>query len=150
MLTSLAGQTLTDFEVIAVDDGSTDTTLAKLETWSERDSRFRILAQPHGGVIAAANAGLSVCTAPYIARMDADDRADPERLARQAAYLADHPEVAVVSSLVKAFPDRRCARRLSNLYPVAQLVGDRRRYPPGDVHRKPVSQSQYYDATGLV
>jgi len=105
-LTSLAGQTLTDFEVVAVDDGSTDTTLAKLEIWSARDSRFRVLVQPHGGVIAAANAGLSVCTAPYIARMDADDRAHPERLAGQAAYLAAHPEVAVVSSLVKAFPDQ--------------------------------------------
>jgi glycosyltransferase involved in cell wall biosynthesis len=103
-LHSLARQTLTDFEVLAVDDGSGDATRVKLETWSERDPRFRVIPQEHAGVIVAANTGLAACTAPYIARMDADDRAHPERLAQQASYLADHPEVAVVSSLVRAFP----------------------------------------------
>ena len=102
---SLARQTLTDFEVLAVDDGSGDATRVKLEIWSERDPRFRVIPQEHAGVIVAANAGLAACTAPYIARMDADDRAHPERLAQQASYLADHPDVAVVSSLVRAFPD---------------------------------------------
>ncbi len=104
-LDSLARQTFADFEVVAVDDGSTDSTLERLETWAARDARIRVLSPPHGGVIAAANAGLEVCTAPYIARMDADDRAHPERLAKQAAYLDAHPDMAVVSSLVKAFPD---------------------------------------------
>ena len=104
-LHSLARQSLTDFEVLAVDDGSGDATRVKLEIWSERDPRFRVIPQEHAGVIVAANAGLAACTAPYIARMDADDRAHPERLAQQASYLADHPEVAVVSSLVRAFPD---------------------------------------------
>jgi glycosyltransferase involved in cell wall biosynthesis len=106
-LDSLAHQTMTEFEVVAVDDGSTDSTLKWLETWAARDSRVHILSLPHRGVIAAANAGLADCTAPYIARMDADDRAHPERLAQQAAYLEAHPEVAVVSSLVKAFPDEK-------------------------------------------
>ena len=104
-LDSLIQQTLTDFEINAVDDGSTDSTLKKLKTWAARDSRIRVLSQPHGGVIAAANAGLTACTAQLIARMDADDRAHPERLAQQAAYLAAHPQVATVSSLVKAFPE---------------------------------------------
>jgi glycosyltransferase involved in cell wall biosynthesis len=104
-LDSIERQTFTDFELVAVDDGSQDTTLARLEAWAKRDSRFRVLTRPHGGVIAAANAGLADCNAPYIARMDADDRAHPERLAQQAAFLDAHPEIAVVSSLVKAFPD---------------------------------------------
>jgi glycosyltransferase involved in cell wall biosynthesis len=56
-------------------------------------------------VIAAANTGLAACTAPFIARMDADDHARPARLEKQAAYLETHPEVTAVSSLVKAFPD---------------------------------------------
>jgi glycosyltransferase involved in cell wall biosynthesis len=102
---SLLRQTLMDFEIIAINDGSADTTLAKLKAWAAVDSRIRMLSQPHGGVIAASNIGLAACTAPYIARMDADDRADPERLDQQAAYLDAHPEVAAVSSLVKAFPD---------------------------------------------
>ena len=105
-LKSLASQTLVDFEVVAVDDGSTDRTLARLENWSAKDARFRVLTKPHGGVIEAANAALAACTAPYIARMDADDRAHPERFAKQSAYLDIHPQVAVVSSLVKAFPDQ--------------------------------------------
>lgn len=105
-LESLARQTLSDFEVIAVDDGSTDSTLEKLLTWAARDSRFQALSQSHAGVIAAANAAIAACRTPYIARLDADDRAHPERLAQQAAYLDAHPDVAVVSSLVKAFPKK--------------------------------------------
>ena len=104
-LHSLARQTLMDFEVLAVDDGSDDDTRVKLEAWAERDTRFRVISRDHAGVIAAANTGLVACTAPYIARMDADDRAHPERLARQADFLDNHPETAVVSSLVKAFPE---------------------------------------------
>ena len=104
-LDSLTRQTLTDFEVIAVDDGSTDSTLAILQDWAKADSRFRVISRPHEGVIAAANAALDACRAPYIARMDADDRAHPERLAKQVSYLDEHPNIAAVGSLVKAFPD---------------------------------------------
>lgn len=106
-LTSLAEQTLTDFEVIAVDDGSEDSTLEILESWAARDSRFRVLARPHAGIIPALNAGLDECQAPYVARMDADDLSLPERLALQADYLDQHPEVDLVSSLVEAFPKKQ-------------------------------------------
>ena len=102
-LESLALQTLVDFEVVAVDDGSSDTTLEILHRWGARDRRFKVLSKPHGGVILAANAGLSFCQADYIARMDADDWSHPDRLALQAAYLDEHPETAVVSSLIKVF-----------------------------------------------
>jgi len=103
-LDSLVSQTFADFEVIAVDDGSSDTTAAILEEWASRDSRFRLLSQPHGGIIPALNAGLAVCRVPYVARMDADDRCQPERLARQIAFLEAHPEVAVVGCLVRGYP----------------------------------------------
>jgi len=103
-LASLRVQTLADFEVIAVDDGSTDTTGELLRETCEQDRRFTILSQPHAGIIPALNAGLAACRAPYIARMDADDRAHPARLERQAAWLDQHPRVALVSCLVEAFP----------------------------------------------
>ncbi len=104
-LESLAQQTFADFEVVAVDDGSEDSTWGMLQDWAARDSRFRVFSCPHGGVIEASAAGLEKCQGRYIARMDADDRAHPQRLEKQVAYLDDVPEVAAVSCLVKAFPD---------------------------------------------
>ena len=103
-LDSLARQTLGDFEIVAVDDGSTDSTLPILQGWALKDSRLRILPRTHQGIIAALNAGLEVCTASYVARMDADDCAHPERLEKQAAFLDAHPEVGVVSCRVAGFP----------------------------------------------
>ena len=103
-LQSLALQTLADFEVVAVDDGSTDETGSILDRWAKSDSRFKYISQPHSGVIAAANAGMFAAVSPYIARLDADDRAHPERLEKQVAFLDTNPDYALVSSLVKAFP----------------------------------------------
>ncbi|MEW6566561.1 MAG: glycosyltransferase [Chloroflexota bacterium] len=104
---SILSQTLSDLELVAVDDGSSDGTLEKLQVWADRDERVRVVQQEHGGIIAALNAGLAACRAPLVARMDADDRSYPERLARQAAYLEQHPEVAVVGCRVAGFPPDR-------------------------------------------
>ncbi len=104
-LDSLTGQTLEDFEVVIVDDGSQDDTPDILEHYRRADSRIRCLSQPHRGILHALNAGLQVCQGAYVARMDADDRSHPQRLALQTAYLDEHPDVAVVSCLVSAFPE---------------------------------------------
>jgi glycosyltransferase involved in cell wall biosynthesis len=106
-LESIASQTLSDYELVAVDDGSTDGTLRLLEDWASRDGRLRVISRVHAGISAALNAGLEVCQAGYVARMDADDRSHPERLAEQVAYLDGHPDVAVVSCLVKGFPQEQ-------------------------------------------
>ena len=103
-LESLVRQTLSNIEIICVEDGSTDDTRLRLDRWAARDSRIRVVRQPHAGVIAASNNGLQYCTAPFIARMDADDRAHPERLSRQAAFLDAHPEAGLVSCRVAGFP----------------------------------------------
>jgi glycosyltransferase involved in cell wall biosynthesis len=105
-LESLAAQTFSDFEIIAVDDGSNDATPILLKKWAARDSRLVIVSQPHSGIISALNMGLSACKADYVARMDADDRSHPERLTRQVELLNKHPDVAVAGCLVRGFPQR--------------------------------------------
>jgi hypothetical protein len=94
-LDSVLGQTLGDFELIVVDDGSSDSTPQLLASY--RDARLQIVPTPHGGLIAALNAGLAHCTGTYIARMDADDVSYPDRLARQADFLDAHTDVDLVT-----------------------------------------------------
>ncbi len=103
-LASLRAQTLADFEIIAVDDGSTDETLTILKKWAKADERIHIVQRPHGGIVTALNAGLVECQAEYVARMDADDLSRPERLELQAQFLDAHPEVSVASCLVNGYP----------------------------------------------
>ena len=103
-LESLACQTLSDFEVIAIDDGSSDATAFLLQAWAKGDPRLRLLEQPHRGIIRALNLGLSKSQGQYIARMDADDRCDPARFERQASLLDQRPEIALASCLVSGFP----------------------------------------------
>jgi glycosyltransferase involved in cell wall biosynthesis len=103
-LESLARQTLTDYELIAVDDGSTDGTLGILQERAAGDARIHLVSQDHSGIVKALNAGLRKCESGYIARFDADDLAHPERLAKQVSFLDRHPEIALVGCQVKGFP----------------------------------------------
>ncbi len=103
-LESLARQTFRNFEVVAVDDGSTDATPDILTRWSGRGLPLRVLRAPHRGLVPALQEGLAACRAPLVARMDADDRAHPLRFAAQVDFLRSHPAVDVVSCLVEAFP----------------------------------------------
>ena len=93
---SVLAQTLSDLELVAVDDGSTDRTPELLAELSRRDPRVRVHTQAPGGLTAALNAGCALASAPYIARMDADDVALPERLDRQVAHLDARPDVALL------------------------------------------------------
>ncbi len=103
-LDSLARQTLADFEVVAVDDGSTDGSGELLEDWASRDGRLRVLREPACGLVASLNLGLAACRAPLVARMDADDVSHPQRLETQAFFLDNHPAVGVVSCRVCHYP----------------------------------------------
>ena len=103
-LESLARQSLAGFEIVAVDDGSSDLTPDILAEWGRRLPLLRVISQPHRGIVEALNAGLQGCRGTYVARMDADDRCHPERLSRQLAFLQAHTEVAVVGCQVAGFP----------------------------------------------
>jgi Glycosyl transferase family 2 len=97
---SILGQTFADFELVIVDDGSADGTPAALRRHAAADRRVRVLHQEKMGLVAALNRGCKEARAGYIARMDADDIAFPDRFARQVEFLERHPEVALVGSAV--------------------------------------------------
>ncbi|MDO5483366.1 MAG: glycosyltransferase [Desulfovibrionaceae bacterium] len=100
---------LPPFEVVAVDDGSTDESPTLLLDAARGDARLTVLQRPHEGIACALNAGLAVARGQYIARMDADDIALPQRLARQVAHLAAQPGLHLSASLAEFGGDRRTA-----------------------------------------
>jgi glycosyltransferase involved in cell wall biosynthesis len=94
---SVLGQTHGDLELIAIDDGSRDASPAILGSMADR--RLRILTNERNrGIVESLNRGLAAARGRYVARMDADDEALPERLERQVAFLEGHPEVTMVGS----------------------------------------------------
>jgi glycosyltransferase involved in cell wall biosynthesis len=96
---SVIGQDFEDFELLIVDDGSTDRTPEILRSWAGRDPRIVVITLPENlGIPSALNQGLEHARAPYVARLDSDDIMMPRRLAAQAAVLDDDPEVVLVSS----------------------------------------------------
>jgi glycosyltransferase involved in cell wall biosynthesis len=95
---SVLNQTFAEFELVAVDDGSTDSSLEILNAYTRNDSRVVIVRQNHGGLPAALNAGIRHAKYDLIARIDSDDRMLPNRLERQVAFLEPRPEIAVACS----------------------------------------------------
>ena len=93
---SILQQSFTDFEFVIVDDGSADDTVGILREIERRDPRVRLFERPHAGIVPAANFGLKQCRGEFLARMDADDIALPDRFAVQVRALRDHPDVVVV------------------------------------------------------
>ena len=99
---SLLAQTFSDFELILIDDASTDGSLDYLQSLS--DPRIRLQRnQRQKGLAASLNIGLDLAQGEYIARMDADDISLPRRLERQVAYLQTHPELSICGSWARTF-----------------------------------------------
>lgn len=103
-LDSILRQSFQDFEVVVVDDGSTDNTCGAISAVARDDGRVNVLRTAHQGIIGALNTGLAACSGELIARMDADDISHPARLKSQVELMSARSDVAVCSSLVRIFP----------------------------------------------
>ena len=90
-----------DWELICVDDGSSDGSLGILRRYESADRRVRVITRPNTGVARARNDGMDVAAGRYIAAMDSDDVALPERLRRQVDYMKSQPECVCLGAAVK-------------------------------------------------
>ena len=93
---SILSQTFRDFEFLILDDGSSDGSLAILEGYAKRDPRIRITSRPNRGLVATLNEMIDQARGEFIARMDADDVALPERFERQIEHLRADPDCVAV------------------------------------------------------
>lgn len=101
-LDSLFAQTYQDFELVIVDDASTDGTAAMIAEYSAKSDKIRCFRNPVNlGLASSLNLGIDKCRAQLIARADADDVFMPERLGEQIAYMDLHPEVGVLGTSVE-------------------------------------------------
>lgn len=105
-LATLQNQTLTDFEVIVVDDCSTDATREVLRAWP--DPRVRLIAlETNGGAVRARNRAYAEARGRYVAGLDQDDLCRPERFARQVAYLDVNPDTVLLASAAEVLEGDR-------------------------------------------
>lgn len=105
-LQSMLRQSFTDWEMICIDDGSSDKSGQILQESAALDPRVRVIHQENKGLVHTLNRGITLACAPLVCRMDADDISMADRLARQVAFMREHPEhVAVGGAILKIDAD---------------------------------------------
>ncbi len=102
---SILEQGFRDYELLIINDGSNDNSVEIVKSFF--DQRIRLIHNPHHlGVALTLNRGLEIARGTYIARMDADDKAHPERLAKQVAYLEKNTETGILGTWIRLFGDQ--------------------------------------------
>lgn len=108
---SILAQDFTDFELIAINDGSTDSSAHILEHYQKRDKRVRVYHQVNLGRVAAANKALQLAKGKYAARMDSDDISLNHRLFRQVEFMENHPDIGASGTWLRCFGERNMVMR---------------------------------------
>tara|TARA_B100000508_G_C11457398_1_gene277435 strand:- start:860 stop:1855 length:996 start_codon:yes stop_codon:yes gene_type:complete len=104
---SIQQQSHQEFELIVIDDGSTDDSFLICKNLAEKDPRIRLIKNDRNqGLIYTLNKGISLANGIYIARMDADDLSHPKRLEKQLHYLKEHPEIDILGTDVKVIDQK--------------------------------------------
>lgn len=114
---SILNQTYGNFELIVVDDGSLDKSRELIAARALLDHRIRLVANPGNGLVDALNHGIGLARGAYVARMDADDIAMPERLERQVAFLDAHQHIAVLGTQVHHIDEKGAPYGKASAFP---------------------------------
>jgi len=144
---SVRAQSFSDWEMVVVDDGSTDGTVAVVEAVA--DPRIRLLRRPHGGLAglgAAYAAGLATTTAPLVAILEGDDEWPPDKLGRQVPVFADANVVLAYGS-AELIDERGCVYATYRPRPVGEAAENR---PRGSILPQLLQQNFMVAATVIV
>lgn len=109
---SILNQTLSDFELVVINDGSTDKTLQIIENYAKKDDRIVIISRENKGLIASRNEGIEMAKGKYIAKMDADDISFPERFEIQISFMKNN-NVDICGSRIILFSNDKIIREQS-------------------------------------
>jgi glycosyltransferase involved in cell wall biosynthesis len=127
-INSMLAQTFTSFELILLNDGSTDDCAEIVARYAEKDPRIKTITHTQNkGLIATLNEGFSLAQGRYIARMDADDISFPQRLERQVHYLDTHPGCFCVGTWYAHYPSGKVQKLATEDF---QIKVDVLRYNP--------------------
>lgn len=138
---SILGQSLTGLELLLVDDHSSDGSLQNL---ANADPRLKVIKCSGRGVVSAFNQGMAECRGRFIARMDADDIAMPQRFEAQLAYLENNPSVDIAGACVEIISEEPLAG--GNLHYQKWLNSVR---SPGQIRRQLFIESPIPNPTAL-
>lgn len=112
---SILAQTYTNFELLIIDDGSTDSTLEIISKYASCDPRIRLFIREHYGLVNTLNFGLDQADGLYLARLDADDISVVHRLEIQKNYLEAQPEVVIIGSAYTLIDQMEVPIRISHM-----------------------------------
>lgn len=129
-LDSIQAQSFNDFEVIIVDDGSTDSTPAIADEYAAKDSRFKVIHKTNGGVASARQAGVDAATGKYTIHVDSDDWVESEMLDEMVRYSETEQSDILITDIKTKLPDGKeeywCQRpdSLDHISVLGQMFGE--------------------------